>query len=75
MCNMSMSDNKDGVTVALETGSSCNFRQDQDICKFPKTRHVFGVGDSNGRMLTMPLSMYMGKTKMVTETGSSFNLG
>ena len=47
MWNMSTSDNEDGVMVMLETGSSYNFRQEQDICKFPKIRHVFGVADSN----------------------------
>jgi len=41
MWNMSTSDNEDGVMVMLETGSSYNFRQEQDICKFPKTKHVF----------------------------------
>jgi len=46
MWNMSTSDNKDGVTITLETGN-CIIRQEQDIYKFPKTRHVFGVTNSN----------------------------
>ena len=67
------------VSVAPETGSSYNFRQEQDIFWFSKTTRMCSRSQKVTEVYVEQCHFLqawprMGKTKMATETWSSFKI-